>query len=88
MNITRPRGLSASMAVAQDAFAIGVSDWRAGAPFRDGNALPALIGVADSIGNRERIYEIGRLVAAFARARRRRVNAATARAAKAAGYIP
>ena len=88
MNTLRGRGVSARDVVAQAAFAIGVSDWRAGAPLREGDSLPPLVGLPDSPANRARTYETGRLVAAYARDRRRGINAATALAAKAAGYIP
>ncbi len=86
-NILSSRGVSASAAVQQSAFRIGVEDWRRGRPFRCGHDLPPLVGISDSMANRERIYETGRLVAIYARHRHRTVNAATAIAAKRDGYI-
>lgn len=75
-------------AVRQAAFQVGVDDWRAGRAFAEADAIPALDGIADTAGNRQRIYETGRLVAAFARARRRKIDANAARAAKREGYLP
>jgi len=88
VNLSSPRGVSAYDAAYQMAFKIGAADWRAGRAFRSGDDLPPLEGIKDSIVNRQRIYEIGRLTAAFARAKRRKINAATAQAAKRAGFIP
>lgn len=88
VNLSSPRGVSAYDAVYQAAFRIGAADWRDGRPFRSGDDLPPLEGIKDSIGNRQRIYEIGRLTAAFARSKRRKIDAATAKAAKRAGFIP
>lgn len=87
-NVVSPRRVSTYDAVYQMAFKIGAADWRGGRPFRSGHDLPPLVGIKDSICNRQRIYEIGRLTAAFARAKRRKINAATAQAAKRAGFIP
>ena len=86
-NLLRARGVSASAAVQQSAFRVGVEDWRNGRPLRRGSDLPPLDGISDSVANRERIYETGRLVAMYARHRHRTVNAATAIAAKRDGYI-
>lgn len=87
VNLVRPRGVTAHEACAEAAFRAGVDDWRAGKPPREDD-LPALIFGNDNISNRQRIYESGRLVAAFARHKRRAVNPATAIAAKIQGYLP
>ena len=85
-NTVNPRGLGAHTAIAEAAFRKGVDDFRGGRPFADD--LPPLTGCKDTICNRQRLYETGRLVAAFARAKRRKITAATAVAAKKEGYIP
>ena len=86
-NMLSVRGVSASGAVQQAAFRIGVDDWRKGRPMRSGHELPPLVGITDGISNRERIYEIGRFIAIYARRYRRAVNRATAIAAKRDGYF-
>lgn len=85
-NVRSPRGLSSHDAVRQRAFTLGVEDFRKGRPIRDD--LPPLDGIKDTPGNRQRVYETGRLVALYCRQRRRTLNAAAARAAKKAGYLP
>lgn len=84
-NTVSPRGLGAHTAIAEAAFQKGVDDFRAGRPLADD--LPALTGCKDTIGNRQRLYETGRLVAAFARAKRRKIDPSTAIAAKKQGYL-
>lgn len=87
-NIISPRGTAASDVVMQDAFRLGVEDYRAGRPLNTSADLPPLVGIKDGPGNRQRIYETGRLVAAFARIKRRKINAATAMSAKLQGFLP
>lgn len=86
-NIVSPRGVGASDILMQPAFHLGVDDFRAGRPLRD-DELPNLVGFKDTANNRQRIYETGRLVAAFARIKRRKIDASTCRAAKREGFMP
>jgi len=86
-NLVRPRGVTAHEVCGEPAFHVGVDDWRSGLPPREYD-LPPLIYGRDNLSNRQRIYETGRLVAAFARAKRRKVDPSTAIAAKKQGYLP
>lgn len=87
-NIVNPRGLTASEAIREPALLAGVDDWRAGRPFPPDDELPALRWRADTVPNRQRLYEIGRLTAAYCRHKRRTLNTAALRAAKKEGYLP
>ena len=85
-NIIRPRGVSALDVMHEAAFQRGVEDYRANRPLADD--LPPLTATRDSIGNRQRIYETGRIAAAFARVTRRKISAALLRQAKKEGALP
>ena len=87
-NTPNPRRMAACDAVRQRAFRLGVDDWRARRPLAEADAIPALDGIPDTAGNRQRVYEVGRLVAAFARSKRRKIDANAVRAAKREGYLP
>lgn len=86
-NIVKPRGLAAFEAIREPALMAGAEDWRAGRPFRPDVDLPPLRWCKDTVGNRQRLYEIGRLAAAFCRHKRRTLNEAALRAAKKEGYL-
>lgn len=87
-NIVSPRGLSAWDAIREPALMAGMDDFRAGKPHRPDDDLPALLWCKDTISNRQRLYEIGRLGALFCRHKRRKLDPAALRAAKKEGYLP
>lgn len=86
-NIVKPRGLSAFDAIREPTLVAGAEDWRAGRPFRPDADLPPLRWCKDTMSNRQRIYEVGRLAAAFCRHKRRTLNESALRAAKKEGYL-
>lgn len=87
-NTAKPRGISATELIGEAGFHAGAADWKAGRPFAADADLPALKWMPDLMCNRQRVYELGRLVAAFARLKRRSITAATVRAAKREGFLP
>ena len=85
-NLIKPRGVGAALTMEQAPFRLGVEDFRAGRPMADD--LPPLDGIHDSLANRQRLYEVGRLAAAFARIKRRPITAALLWQAKREGVFP
>lgn len=86
-NIVSPRSLSASSAIREPALMAGVDDYRAGKPPRPDADLPPLLWFKDTIGNRQRLYETGRMAALFCRHKRRKLDPAALLAAKKEGYL-